>query len=118
MARLARPRLIALKAALAVGGFSGMLSAVALASAGGVIDQKQPGAVGEISGQTPAQSAQAQQAPITPSVEVADYGWWEPGSGKSLSATVNYPDANGLVGLLNAGGAVTTMGHPFFAPFG
>jgi hypothetical protein len=118
MARLARPRLIALKAALAVGGFSGVLSVVALASAGGVIDQKQPGAIGEISGQTPAQGAQAQQAPITPSVEVAEYGWWEPGSGKPLSAAVNYPDANGQVGLLNAAGAITTKGHPFFEPIG
>ena len=42
------------------------LALVVGASAQDGAERKQPGAVGDVSGQTPAQSEQAQRAPITP----------------------------------------------------
>lgn len=44
--------------------------------------------------------------------------WWAPGEGSPLAATIQYPNALGLFGLLNTGGAVETAGHPFFEPIG
>src|SRR5580693_10281626 len=45
-------------------------------------------------------------------------GWWQPGSGQTLAASVEYDNPLGKVGLLNTAGAVDTKGHPFFEPIG
>src|SRR5580658_6234798 len=47
-----------------------------------------------------------------------DAGWWQPGSGQTLGASVDYDDPLGKVGLLNTAGAIDTKGHPFFEPIG
>ena len=60
----------------AVIGLAALTAGLALvvgASAQDGAERKQPGAVGNLSGQTPAQSEQAQRAPIAPSREAAGY---------------------------------------------
>ncbi len=44
--------------------------------------------------------------------------WWRPGSGATLPAAAEYPDALGRFGIVNASGPVKTAGHPFFEPLG
>jgi len=44
--------------------------------------------------------------------------WWAPGSDQLLPAYVDYPNRYGRLGIVNADGAVTTEGHPFFEPIG
>jgi hypothetical protein len=44
--------------------------------------------------------------------------WWAPGSDQPLPAYVEYPNRYGRLGIVNADGAVTTDGHPFFEPLG
>jgi hypothetical protein len=44
--------------------------------------------------------------------------WWAPGAGHPLAAYVEYADPAGRIGMVNAGGAVTTAGHPFFEALG
>jgi hypothetical protein len=44
--------------------------------------------------------------------------WWSPGDGRTLPASVEYPNATGKLGLLSTAGAVATRGHPFFEPLG
>jgi hypothetical protein len=44
--------------------------------------------------------------------------WWEPGDDRPLPAYVEYANAWGRLGVLNASGAVDTRGHPFFEPLG
>ena len=44
--------------------------------------------------------------------------WWSPGDGRVLPAYVEYENALGRIGILNADGPVATRGHPFFEPLG
>lgn len=44
--------------------------------------------------------------------------WRAPGDARVLEASADYPNASGAVGVLNASGAITTKGHPFFEPIG
>ena len=78
-----------------------------------------PGATGVISGQTPSQTAQAQEAPIAYSDAGDGKGdWWAPGEGSQIPAFAQYDNPDGKLGLVNASGAVVTKGHPFFEPIG
>jgi hypothetical protein len=80
---------------------------------------QQPGAIGNLSGQTPSQTAQATEAPISESSLAAGYsGWWNPGSGALLGRSAEFDDPIGKVGLINADGPVDTRDHPFFTPIG
>lgn len=45
-------------------------------------------------------------------------GWWSPGDGRTLPATVDYANPDGSLGILNTAGAIDTKGHPFFEPIG
>ena len=44
--------------------------------------------------------------------------WWAPGEDRPLPAYVEYANASGRLGILNASGAVATDGHPFFEAIG
>jgi hypothetical protein len=44
--------------------------------------------------------------------------WWNPGDDRPLPAYVEYANAAGRLGVLNADGPVTTEGHPFFEALG
>lgn len=44
--------------------------------------------------------------------------WWDPGDGRVFPAYLTYPNDHGEVGMVNAGGAFDTSGHPFFEPLG
>ncbi len=44
--------------------------------------------------------------------------WIEPGKGGIIPAAVQFDDALGRLGIVNATGAVDTKGHPFFEPLG
>ena len=44
--------------------------------------------------------------------------WINPGETGGLAADGSYDNNQGQLGVLNAGGAVTATGHPFFAPLG
>lgn len=103
---------------LGAAGVAATLALVVGANAQSAIKGKQPGAVGDISGQTPSQSQQAQRAPISPSVKVSELDWWNPGEARTLAASVDYADPSGRVGLLNTSGPVPAKGHPFFEPLG
>jgi len=101
------------------------LGVLAIAGLGNALGQstdapaKQPGAIGVISGQTPSQTLQAAQAPISPTDNsYAASGWWAPGSGAVLGALADFDDSSGKVQLLNAKGPLETKGHPFFEPIG
>ena len=48
----------------------------------------------------------------------AGNGWWQPGDGAVLPASVEYATPSGRVGLVNDAGPVQTKGHPFFEPLG
>jgi len=60
-------------------------------------------------------TVQAQQ-PVPP-LEPAR-PWWAPGDGQALPARVDYLNASGLFGLINANGEIKTEGHPFFEALG
>jgi hypothetical protein len=51
-------------------------------------------------------------------IAAAAGAWWAPGDGRPLPAYVEYANAAGRLGILNADGPVTTAGHPFFEPLG
>jgi hypothetical protein len=51
-------------------------------------------------------------APATPAQ------WWAPGEDRPLPAYVEYTNAWGRLGLLNASGTIDTAGHPFFEAIG
>jgi hypothetical protein len=44
--------------------------------------------------------------------------WWAPGDGRPLPAYVEYTNAWGRLGILNASGKIDTIGHPFFSALG
>ena len=44
--------------------------------------------------------------------------WIDPGAGTMLPVEMEFADANGRLGVLNASGPVETKGHPFFTPLG
>ena len=44
--------------------------------------------------------------------------WWAPGEDRPLPAYVEYVNASGRLGILNASGEIATDGHPFFEPIG
>jgi hypothetical protein len=44
--------------------------------------------------------------------------WWSPGEQRPLPAYIEYANASGRIGILNAEGPVETKGHPFFEPLG
>src|SRR4030095_3646930 len=44
--------------------------------------------------------------------------WWAPGEDRPLPAYVEYANASGRLGILNASGDVATDGHPFFEALG
>jgi len=46
------------------------------------------------------------------------YLWMEPGVGGMLGAELQFDDALGRLGIVNASGPVDTKGHPFFEPLG
>ena len=48
----------------------------------------------------------------------AGHAWWEPGWGGVLPWEESYDNPDGLVSILNRGGAVHTQDHPFFEPLG
>jgi hypothetical protein len=64
-------------------------------------------------------SAQAAPPP-TPDSElyVATAGWWQPGEGAVMPASIDYETPTGRIGLLNTVGSIETKGHPFFEPLG
>ena len=45
-------------------------------------------------------------------------GWWSPGSGAVLPASVEFDNPLGKLGLLNTSGPIDTKGHPFFEAIG
>jgi len=44
--------------------------------------------------------------------------WWAPGEDRPLPAYIEYVNASGRIGIVNAAGPVDTTGHPFFEPRG
>ena len=44
--------------------------------------------------------------------------WWPPGADGVLGEQVEYRNAHGRLGIVNANGPVETEGHPFFEPIG
>lgn len=44
--------------------------------------------------------------------------WWRPGGGEVMPAELEYDNAHGRFGLVNAAGAIETAAHPFFEPLG
>ena len=44
--------------------------------------------------------------------------WWPPGDDRALPAYVEYDNAFGRLGIVNADGPIETDGHPFFEPLG
>ncbi len=46
------------------------------------------------------------------------YGWIEPGQGGMLPSEIQFDDAQGRLGIVNASGPVDTTGNPFFEPLG
>jgi hypothetical protein len=78
-----------------------------------------PAAGANVTGHVPQQNRQAQSAPAGPAADgPSSTSWWTPGSGRALAGLATYGNAYGSVGVLNAEGAVTTAGHPFFEPIG
>ncbi len=105
----------------AAGAASLMALSLAVAASAQSQAEKGPGAIGDVSGQTPAQANQAQRAPTPASPNITPgftYDWWEPGDGQTLGAEAAYPNPHGQVGLLNASGPINTKGHAFFEPTG
>ena len=47
-----------------------------------------------------------------------DRRWWGPGQDRTWPETLDYPNANGVLRTVLAGGPIETAGHPFFAPLG
>jgi len=56
--------------------------------------------------------------PAAPPTTHAPPWWIAPGEGRSLPAYVEYANAFGRLGIVNADGAIATAGHPFFEPLG
>jgi hypothetical protein len=52
------------------------------------------------------------------SAQDASPGWWSPGEGRTLPASVSYPGAAGAVGILNLDGEIDTAGPSFFEAIG
>jgi hypothetical protein len=44
--------------------------------------------------------------------------WWSPGDDEELARETVYPNAAGMLKILNADGPIQTDGHPFFEPIG
>lgn len=57
-------------------------------------------------------------AAATAAADALAKDWWGAGDARALPASAEYADAAGMVGILNAAGAVETRGHPFFEPIG
>ncbi len=78
----------------------------------------QPGAIGDVAGQVPAQAEQAQRAPRPATISVAPGpAWWTPGDRQTVPASAEYLNETGRLRVLNAGGPIAA-GHPFFTPLG
>lgn len=107
-------------AAASVTALSVAVAASAQPPASTSTPEKRPGAVGDVSGQTPAQANQAQRAPVTNAAPAPgfSYDWWDPGDGRVLDGEASYANPHGAVGLFNASGPIETKGHPFFEPTG
>ncbi|MGZ3367305.1 MAG: hypothetical protein ACXWK1_00195 [Caulobacteraceae bacterium] len=110
--------------ACAVGLFGG---AAVIAVAGAALSQPSPpgpGAVGEVAGHVPAQSAQASAAPVRPPAPQTDalYAaagrWWAPGQAGVLGQEAAYANPYGELTIRMASGPVEAKGHPFFEPLG
>src|SRR5690606_34893675 len=56
------------------------------------------------------------QVPSSPSA--VDREWWSPGDGRKVPEWLEYENAYGRLGVLNADGPLDTAGHPFFEPIG
>ncbi len=100
-----------------VAALAACASAVALTGASQ--PAKQPGAVGDVAGQVPAQAAQARRAPVTTVATPAAFyaaanSWWPANSGRILPAVSEYENDSGRVRVINAAGPIQTAGHPFF----
>jgi cytochrome c peroxidase len=44
--------------------------------------------------------------------------WWAPGDGRVFPERIDYPNADGSLGVQLTGGAMATKGHPFFTAMG
>lgn len=53
-----------------------------------------------------------------PSAAAGAAGWWAPGDGRPMPASIEYPNEFGRLRVLNANGAFPTKGHAFFEPIG
>jgi hypothetical protein len=104
-------------AALAV---SILLAGTAIAANGqpNAAEEQQPGVIDDVAGHVPDQAEQVAQTPVTPSASPAARDWWSPGEGRRFPEWVEYANDSGRLGVLNAGGAFSTEGHPFFEPIG
>jgi len=56
--------------------------------------------------------------PPEPAGEAIPGQWWAPGNDRPLPAYIEYANAYGRVGILNAPGLIDTNGHPFFETLG
>ena len=56
--------------------------------------------------------------PAGQTAEGVNEQWWAPGNDRPLPGFVQYANAAGFLGILNAEGSVDTVGHPFFEALG
>lgn len=82
--------------------------------------QKNPGAIGNMSGQVPAQHRSAMKARTDTVTQTGaqQADWWDADSGRTMFAAKTYPNPNGELGTLNKDGPFETKGHPFFSALG
>lgn len=104
-----------------------LLAGTAIASNGSgaaqETDEAEPGTRDEVAGHVPDQAEQVAISPIrelrlpeSSAPEARD--WWSPGEGRHFPEWLEYPNASGQLGVLNANGPFETEGHPFFEPIG
>lgn len=114
---------------LTPGARLGLCAVLTIAAAGYAVAQagdppslaNQPGVLGDVAGQVPAQHRQALSVPTTGTAGAAAGerdDWWSPGDGRPFPAAVEYRNATGRLGVLNTAGRIDTKGHPFFTPLG
>src|SRR5688500_14147327 len=81
-------------------------------------EEEVPGVIDDVAGHVPDQAEQVAQTPVSDSQSPAARDWWSPGDGRMFPEWVEYANESGQIGVLNAGGAFSTKGHPFFEPVG
>lgn len=95
-----------------------VLAGAAIAANGGRAQAPQPGVRDDVAGHVPDQADQAARAPVAPSSSAGSREWWSPGDARKVPEWLEYDNAFGRLGVLNAGGPLDTAGHPFFEPIG